>query len=153
MYTKQEASRLRQQFWTTFGQYMTPVLSAEAEKINWINYKTGEKDIYFKMQADTRQAYIAIELTQKDPGIQKLYFEHFIELRSIMENALQEKWTWQPPTQDEMGKSVAKVYTEKNSVSIFKKEDWPELISFFKPRIIALDRFWSSAKYSFESLR
>ncbi|RYZ23162.1 MAG: DUF4268 domain-containing protein, partial [Chitinophagaceae bacterium] len=36
---------------------------------------------------------------------------------------------------------------------IFRREDWPELISFFKPRIVALDAFWSEAKYFFEALR
>jgi hypothetical protein len=38
-------------------------------------------------------------------------------------------------------------------VSIFNKEDWPKLISFFKPRIVALDEFWNMVKYSFESLK
>jgi len=40
MFKRQEASRLREEFWTTFGRYMRPVLSTEGIKINWINYKT-----------------------------------------------------------------------------------------------------------------
>jgi len=153
MYSKQQASQLRQEFWTTFGQYMAPVLSAEGEKINWINYKTGEKDIYFKMQADNKKASIAIELTHKDAGIQQLYFEQFAELKKILEAALQEVWTWQLHSHDENGKLISRIYTEMDNISIFKKEDWPSLISFFKPRIIALDDFWSNVKYSFEMLR
>jgi hypothetical protein len=54
---------------------------------------------------------------------------------------------------DENGRLISKIFTEKNNLSIFKKADWPSLISFFKPRIIALDEFWSSAKYGFEALR
>jgi len=38
-------------------------------------------------------------------------------------------------------------------VNIFKQEDWPKLISFFKPRIIALDEFWSDAQDSFDLFR
>jgi hypothetical protein len=60
MYSKQEASLLTQQFWTSFGQYLVPVLSAEGEKINWINYKTGEKDIRFTMMTGNRTAKISI---------------------------------------------------------------------------------------------
>ena len=70
MYSKQEASQLRQAFWTAFGQYMLPVPSGEGEKVNWTNYKTGEKDLYFRMNADNKQATIAIELTHKDEGVQ-----------------------------------------------------------------------------------
>ncbi len=32
-------------------------------------------------------------------------------------------------------------------------EQWHDLIAFFKPRIIALDAFWTDAKYSFDALR
>ena len=90
MYSKQEASQLRQEFWTAFGQYMSPVLSSEGEKINWINYKTGEKDIFFRINADNKKASIAIELTHKDVGVQELYFEQFQQLKKALHNALQE---------------------------------------------------------------
>jgi hypothetical protein len=43
MYSKDQASQLKQEFWTAFGQYMGPVLSAEGLRTNWINYKTGVK--------------------------------------------------------------------------------------------------------------
>ncbi len=153
MYSKQEASLLRQQFWTAFGQYMSPLLSAEGEKTNWINYKTGEKDIYFRMNADNKKASVAIELTHKDEDIQALYVEQFKTLKPILHEALREEWIWRLHTRDEHGKVISRIYKQIENVSIFKKEDWPELISFFKPRMIALDEFWSTAKYSFEAMR
>lgn len=153
MYSKQQAAQLKQQFWTALGQYMQPVFSAEGERINWINYKTGEKDIYFRMQADNKKAFIAIELTHKDTGLQALYFEQFKQLQSLLNEALNEEWIWQLHAHDEHGKYISRIYTELNDVSIFKQEDWPQLISFFKPRITALDEFWSTAKHVFEMLR
>jgi hypothetical protein len=153
MYSKEQASQLRQAFWTAFGQYMNPVLSAEGEKVAWLNYRTGEKGIYFKMQADNKKASIRITFTQADTGIQQLYFEQMEQLKTMLDNALQEEWDWQLHTHDENGKVISRIYKELPGVSIFKKEDWPSLISFFKPRIMALDEFWSSAKYAFEALR
>lgn len=153
MYSKQEAAQRKQEFWTAFGLYLSPVLSAEGEKINWVNYKTGEKNIAFRMQADNRKASIGIELTHKDKEIQQLYFEQFRELKRFLLDAVGEEWEWRLHTTDEHGRTVSRIYTEKEEVSIFKKEDWPELISFFKQRMIALDEFWSNVKYSFESLR
>ena len=36
MFSKAEASSLRHEFWTTFGRYLRPQLSADGEKVNWI---------------------------------------------------------------------------------------------------------------------
>jgi hypothetical protein len=153
MYSRQEASKLRQEFWTSFGLYMMPVASADGEKINWMNYKTGEKDVTFRMQADNKKAFIGIELSHKDPGVQQLYFQQFLELKKLLEGSLDEGWIWQEGIYDENGKLVSRIYMEQSGLNIFNKSDWPALISFFKPRIIGLDAFWSSARYAFESLR
>jgi len=153
MYSKQEASQLKQAFWTAFGQYMAPVVSAEGEHINWVNYKTGEKDIYFRMNADNRKASIAITITHKDAALQDLYFQQFVQLKKLLHDALLEEWTWLLHTNDEHEKTVSIIYKQIDNVNIFKKDDWPKIISFFKPRIIALDEFWSNAGYAFEALR
>ena len=82
MYSKAEVTQLRQAFWTALGQYMAPVPSAEGDTTNWINYKTGLKNVYFRMQADNRRASIAIELTHPDAGIRELFWEQFLELKN-----------------------------------------------------------------------
>lgn len=153
MYTKQEAAALKQSFWTAFGQYMSLHLSAEGGKVNWINYKTGEKNIYFRMNADSKTASIGIEIAHPSPGIQHLYFEQFEQLKAVLHETLGEEWIWQKDDHDETGRQICRIYTLTHDVNIFKKDDWPAIISFLKPRIIALDEFWVSAKYVFETLR
>jgi hypothetical protein len=153
MYSKQEAAQLRKEFWTAFGQYMTPLMSAEGEKISWVNYRTGEKNVSFRMQADNTVATIAIELTHSDAGVQQLYFDQFLQLKKIFEATAGGDWTWLLHTTDENGKTVSRIFKELSPVSVFKKEDWPRLISFFKEGMVALDEFWSNVKYSFEELR
>lgn len=143
MYSRGESSLIKQEFWTTFGKYMAPVLSAEGMRVNWINYRTGIKDVYFKMETLQNSASIFIALEHKDPGIRELFYEQFLELKMMLEESLGEEWEWQP----------SKIIKELPNTSVFNKDQWPELISFFKPRIIALDSFWENAKYSFDSLR
>lgn len=150
MYTKHQASQLRHEFWTTFGQYMAPVLSSTGEKINWVNYKTGEKHLFFKMDADQQFAAISIELTHPGLDLQKSYFDQFTAMKNLLHSTVGEPWDWVLHTTDENGKVVSRIFTEIAGKSIFNKEDWPALISFFKPRIITLDEFWSTARYSFE---
>ena len=106
MYSKQEAAQLKQEFWTALGQYLSPIFSAEGEKVNWVNYKTGEKDIHFRMHADNKKAAIGIELTHKDAGIQQLYFEQFSELRKFLEEATGEEWQWRLHATDDHGRTV-----------------------------------------------
>lgn len=150
MYSKDEASQIRQAFWTAFGQYIAPQLSADGLRINWINYKTGIKHLNFKMQTGNRQAYIAIEISHPDAGMQELIFEQFKELKIVFDTNVNEEWDWELHTRDENNKLVSRIIKTLPSVSIFNHNDWPALISFFKPRIIALDEFWSVAQYSFE---
>jgi hypothetical protein len=153
MYSKDQASQIRQSFWTTFGQYISPQPSAEGLKINWVNYKTGIKYVNFRMQAENRMASIGIEISHPDPGIQELFFEQFKELKLVLAVALNEDWEWELHGHDEYGKTISRIYKSLDKVSIFNKSDWPALISFFKPRIIALDEFWSDARYSFDALK
>jgi hypothetical protein len=150
MYSKQEASILNQQFWTSFGQYLAPILSAEGEKINWINYKTGIKDIRFIMQADNRQAKIAITFLHKDVATQQLYFEKLATFKKAFHQIAGELWQWQLHTTDEFGRTISEITTTMQPVNVLNKADWPAIISFLKPRIIALDKFWCEYKYALE---
>ncbi len=152
MYSKDEAARLRQQFWISFGQYMKPVPSASGSTVHWINYKTGVKNISFKMDVDNKKASIAIQLSHSDPEIRHLIFDQFEEFKLMFSNAVAEDWDWIRDFTDEYGKTISQISITLTGVSIFNQQHWPQLISFFKPRIIALDDFWDNVKPIFEDL-
>ncbi len=153
MFKRQEASHLREEFWTTFGRYMSPVPSAEGMKINWINYKTSLRDVHFRLDVNQKSAVISISIEHHDGDIRELYFQQFEELKTLLHATLQEEWEWQADTGLAEDRIISRIYKELTDVSVFNRDQWPELISFFKPRIMALDRFWEDAKYSFDSLR
>jgi hypothetical protein len=152
MYSRQETSRLRQEFWTIYGKYMSPVLSAEGTKINWVNYRTGIRQIAFRMFADHQKAFAGIEMLHKDEGIQEINFNKFFQLKNIFEKTLPGTWIWKLHDQDEEGRRVSRIYQVLEPVNIFDKQDWPALISFFKEREIAFDAFWTEVKYGFEDM-
>lgn len=151
MYTKQEAAKQRQAFWTAFGQYMQPVLSAEGEQINWINYRTGIPHIRFSMDADQRQASIAIVFAHPDTATQQQHYRQLQALQTLFRETLQEDWIWEAGVSDGQGKVQSRVYTILEDANINRTEDWPRIISFLKPRIITLDAFWSMTKYAFDN--
>ncbi len=152
MYSKEEASKIRQQFWITFGKYMKPIPSAEGLPINWVNYKTGIKHVFFKMNVTQNEATISIVITHPDQEIRKLYFEQFKAFKLLFFDALAEEWEWEENKINEFGAPFSEISETLKEVSIFNQKQWPSLISFLKPRIIALDQFWVDVKPVFEAI-
>jgi hypothetical protein len=150
MYSRQETSQLRKKFWTQFGQYMRPLPGAEGQAVNWLNYKTGIKHLFFRMDANIQQASIAIELRHSDLHQQEYYFEKFVRLKTIFQQTIGEHWQWQLNTIDDDEKPVSRIGIVLKDVNVFNTSDWPAIISFLKPRILALDAFWCLVKEGFK---
>ncbi len=153
MYSKAEAAHRRQAFWTALGQYMAPVPAADGAPTNWINYRTGVKGVRFRLEADQRRATIGLELTHADAAVREVFYDQLLEFKSALEEALGERWTWEPAATDEHGQPLARVSAELPDANMFEQADWPRLISFFKPRLIGLDAFWNGYQWAFEDLQ
>ena len=153
MYSRAEAAHIKESFWTAFGRYLSHLPNSEGRKINWVNYHTGYRHFYFRMEADRGKAYIAITLIHPDAQLRRQFFEKLEQLRPFLRDALGEEWTWQPETTDDAGKAMARICTQMENVSVYNQSDWPAIISFFKPRIMALDAFWNEVKDAFEVFR
>lgn len=153
MYSRSQSALLKQEFWIAFGKYISLHPNSEGRKINWVNYHTGHKYMYFRMEAGKESASVSIQLTHPDALMRELYFDKFSSFRTIIQNTLNEEWTWEMEAFDEHGKALSKIYKNLKGVNIYDKNTWPEIISFLKPRIIALDEVWNDIKDAFEDLR
>ena len=152
MYTKEQASKVKQEFWTRFGKYMQPLASAEGGKVNWVNYKTGISNLYFRMNATKDTASISIDIMHKDPEFAQRLYEQFVLLKPMLEAQTGEQWEWHALCENEHGQALSRIYKEEKPLNVFKETDWPSIISFLKPRIMALDAFWSEYKMVFEMI-
>lgn len=129
---------------------MKPIPSAQGRKISWQNYKSGVKDIYFRMEAERGYASISIDLAHSDLELQELFFDHFKALKKLLENSTGEEWDWTLHTQNTNGQTISRISKRIEGVNVMEEETWPQIISFLKPRIIALDEFWDNVKPGFE---
>lgn len=152
MYSKEEASKLRQQFWITFGKYMKPIPSADGISVNWINYKTGVKNVFFRMNAEQDKSIISIDITHKDEQARAIYYEQFKALKVLFSDYTKEDWVWEQNSFNEYQIPFAQISISLIGLSVFNQQNWPEIISFLKPRIIALDQFWVDVKPIFEAI-
>ena len=149
MYSKEQASKIKAQFWTSFGQYMKPIPGASGSSVNWINYKTGTRHIQFKMDADNKKAVIGIEISNPDEEDRLQRFHQFLSLKNILESTGSFNWQWNEEVQTDH-RIVSSISDQLDGVNILNQADWPAIISFFKPRIITLDEFWDMVKDGFD---
>ncbi|MGF2411717.1 MAG: DUF4268 domain-containing protein [Ferruginibacter sp.] len=146
MYSAEQTAKLKTQFWTSFGQYMKPVPATSGLPVNWINYKTGIRHIHFKMDVDTTKAVIAIEISPPTLEERLHYYNQFTALKKILESSF--KWQWHV-TIETNHRIISSISAQLDDVNILNQADWPAIISFLKPRIIALDAFWDMVKDGF----
>ena len=58
-------------------------------------------------------------------------------------------WQWNETVETDH-KTISSISQQLDDVNILNQADWPTIISFLKPRIIALDAFWDLVKGGFE---
>ncbi|AHF14866.1 DUF4268 domain-containing protein [Niabella soli] len=150
MYSKNEASLLKKEFWTAFGTYMKPIPSASGQFINWVNYKTGIKHLYFRADVTKRQASVSVEIVHSDNEERATLFEKLSMVQSLFAATTSGEWFWQPEVYDENGQPISRIIIVKENLNIFNKADWPGIISFLKEQLTGLDAFWILVKDSFE---
>lgn len=152
MFSRQEVQQRKQQFWTAFGLYMKPVPGAGDSHPHWINYKTGVTDVLFHMDALQNSVRIALEFRHARAERRTLFLSHFEAQKSFFESMAGTGWITIPEYEQEGGKKITAIFQQQEQLHIHNPEHWPAIISFFKPRIIALDRWWSYTRDSFSLL-
>ena len=132
MFAKQEAQQLKKEFWTAFGK---------AFPRKWLLYDTKIKDFSFKFYADNKKAEVSIDIEMKDELFRNAYYEKIWSLESILEDEIGAF------SKDEFyvlenGKVVSRIWVEKNGVSIFNKQTWPDIFEFFVEKMDAFERLF-----------
>lgn len=132
MFSKQEAQQLKKEFWTAFGK---------AFPRKWLLYDTKIKDFSFKFYADNKKAEVSIDIEMKDELFRNAYYEKIWSLESILEDEIGAF------SKDEFyvlenGKVISRIWVEKNGVSIFNKQTWPDIFEFFVEKMDAFERLF-----------
>ena len=97
------------------------------------------------MNAGKDAASLSIQMTGEKLQREK-FFERMIQFRALFESTVRGEWIWMKEKLDENGRSISVIETILAGVNVYDKNDWPAIISFLKPRITALDEFWTSVK-------
>lgn len=152
MYGKEEAKQLKKEFWTSFGIYMKKYNHVYGRKINWVNYKTKIKDVYFRLNADKTKATFAIEIQHKDEGIRNLFFDQFEELKGVLNDSFENPLTWERETLNDFKIPVSKIGCVYAGINVFDKNTWRDAFHFMEKNIINAHEFWNDFNEIFKQL-
>ena len=118
MYSKEESSKLREEFWTSFGKSFPR---------KWILYRTGVKEILFKFYFDTKKAMVCIDIEGSlDSRESDFLPNNEYEKEFVLEN----------------GKEISRIWIEKKDVCIHNKATWQETMEFFVSNMSQIELFW-----------
>ena len=149
MYDRETVRSTNALFFTSFGKYMVKYQSVTGSKVNWINYNTGVKNIYFRLEVDQHSARVFIDLQHKDEDIRELFYEQFLALKTVFHSIMEIEWNWNAHFQDETGCEKCRIYIELNDVNIFDKSTWKKVFKFYEKYLLKLDEFWIEFKALF----
>ncbi len=145
MLSKEERKERNTLFWNTLKKQMRSVPSCTGRSISWIKYPTDVKDVYLRMETDSKGARLCFEIQPKDDGIRSILWEQMTELKVVMEEEVGEA-EWYEFHREFSGRNVSRIQWELKDKNFYKDEDFPAIIEFLKEKLIDFDSFYQEYK-------
>ncbi len=134
MFSKEESSQLRKEFWTSFGKSFPR---------KWVLYKTKIKDFGFKFVADKKQALVCLDIESFDRTKNELLFDQVLELKKILTEDYLPDVIFDELYVLETGKIIHRVYVKYNGeFNIHNKNTWQNVYYFFNEAMHQFEEFY-----------
>ncbi|TDP57446.1 DUF4268 domain-containing protein [Flavobacterium dankookense] len=133
MYSKEEALRIKKDFWIAF---------AEAYPRKWMLYDTKIKDVTFKFFIDNKKAQVLLDIEPKDEEKRKIYFEKIESLKTILLEEYLPDAILERNYYLESGKVISRIWVEKTGVSLNNKSNWQSIFDFFNETMSQFEYFF-----------
>ncbi|WP_299665816.1 DUF4268 domain-containing protein [uncultured Polaribacter sp.] len=122
MFSKDEAAKLRKDFWTSFGKSFPR---------KWLLYNTKIKGFSFKFVADRKKAMVCLDIENPDELVNLLYYDQMISLKVLLETEIP-KVIFNDVFELENGKKIHRIYVPfEGKFSIYNKHTWRDCYEFF----------------------
>jgi len=122
MFSKEEASKLRKEFWTSFGKSFPR---------KWLLYNTKIKGFAFKFVADRKKAMVCLDFEHPEDIANELLFDQLISLKTLLENEIPEV-IFDDAYELESGKIIRRIYVPlETKFSIYNKNSWRDCYEFY----------------------
>lgn len=133
MYSKEDAKRIKKDFWIQF---------AEMYPRKWLLHHTKIKDVSFKFYADNKKAEVLLDIEPRDEEKRKIYYEKIESLKGILLEDHLPDAIFERDYYLENGKLISRIWVSLDEVSINNPKTWERIFDFFNERMTAFEIFF-----------
>ncbi|MFY0629577.1 MAG: DUF4268 domain-containing protein [Flavobacteriaceae bacterium] len=134
MFSKEESSKLRQEFWTSFGKSFPR---------KWLLYNTKIKGLSFKFVGDRKKAMVCLDIEHPDAIANELLYEQLLSLKTILTGEYLPEVIFDATYELENGKIIHRVYVNHGEkFSIHNKNTWRDCYEFFMDSMPKFELFF-----------
>tara|TARA_B110000211_G_scaffold119420_1_gene138272 strand:- start:266 stop:697 length:432 start_codon:yes stop_codon:yes gene_type:complete len=133
MFSKEEATLLRKEFWISFGKSFPR---------KWLLYNTEIKGFSFKFVANRKNAAVCLDIENPDELINLLYYDQMLSLKVLLESEIPEI-IFNNEYELESGKVIHRIYIPfEGKFSIHNKNTWRDCFEFFVAKMPKFEDFY-----------
>lgn len=148
MYSKEEETKIKKDFWDSFTTYSTPILK-ENGKYKWLLYNTRIKGLELKFSVSRKRIGVIMEVNSKSEDRRLRIFEALNDYKLLFDESLPEL-QWELISQTQLGKPVSEIGTYLCNVDYLNKSHWGLIFAFMSEKMLALETTYLEI---FESLK
>ncbi|QED36737.1 DUF4268 domain-containing protein [Antarcticibacterium arcticum] len=137
MFSREEAKKVREEFWINFGKNYPR---------KWVLYDTKIKEVQLKFNFDSNVAQVSLDVSSGDEVIRAYYYEKMCMLKNILLTEYLPDAIFEEHYDLPEGKVISRIYTELKGVNIYRKTDWPKVQEFFNEQMQLLESFFLEYK-------
>ena len=134
MFSREESKRIREEFWTGFGQKYPR---------KWILYDTKIKEVQLKFSFTNDFAQVSLDVSSSDDLIQQYYTEKLQSLEAILKSDYLPEASLKENYMLLEGKSVTRIYVQLDGVNIHNRDHWPVVWEFLYRNMDQLESFFT----------
>jgi hypothetical protein len=146
MYSREETKELRVAFWNQFRDFTNKRRKGKGRTGKWILDKTGINALNLRFHFDEQMALVGIDIETRNLDKRLEMFEKLESTRNQINQALGENTRWELEYIRENEKSVSRIYTAIEGVSILDRKSWNRVNMFFFDRMTALEDYFLEYK-------
>ena len=150
MYTKEESKALREEFWDTFKTLSRRKRLRQKLPGEWVLTQTGVKALNLRFHVDREVAQVGIDLETRNMDKRLELFEKLEAVKKVLEEAMKSPLVWELDYLRENGKSVSRIYIQKEGLDIYNPETWPAAHQFMYDYMMRLETFYREYKDYFK---
>jgi len=138
MFNKEEAAKIRKDFWTSYGKSFPR---------KWLLYNTKIKGFSFKFYADNKTAFVTLDIEPNYESKRELLYQQVVTLKTVLEEEYIAEIIFDENYTLDTGKVISRVYVKLDEkFNIYDKNTWGTAFQFFNNNMAKFELWF----YQFE---